>query len=48
LLVDLAIRVPALAAGTALGIVLFNRVDQLSSRHIVLIVLLFSGLSLGV
>jgi uncharacterized membrane protein YfcA len=44
-MVDLAIRVPALAAGTALGIVLFNRVDQLSFRRIVLIALLFSGLS---
>jgi hypothetical protein len=48
LLVDLAIRVPALAAGTALGIVLFNRADHLSFRRIVLIVLLIAGLSLGV
>ena len=47
-LVDLAISVPALAAGIALGIVLFNRVDQLSFRRIILIILLFSGLSLGV
>jgi uncharacterized membrane protein YfcA len=47
-LVDLAISVPALAAGTALGIVLFNRVDQLAFRRIILIILLFSGLSLGV
>jgi uncharacterized membrane protein YfcA len=47
-LVDLAISVPALAAGTALGIALFNRVDQLAFRRIVLIILLFSGLSLGV
>jgi hypothetical protein len=47
-LVDLAISVPALAVGTALGIVLFNRVDQLAFRRIVLIILLFSGLSLGV
>ena len=47
-LVDLAISVPALVAGTALGIVLFNRVDQLAFRRIVLIILLFSGLSLGV
>jgi uncharacterized protein len=47
-LVDLAISVPALAAGTALGIVLFNRVDQLVFRRIILIILLFSGLSLGV
>jgi hypothetical protein len=36
------ISVPTSAAGTALGIVLFNHVDQLSFRHIVLIVLLFS------
>jgi hypothetical protein len=48
LLVDLAIRVPALAAGTAHGIALFNRADQLSFRRIALIALLFSGLSLGI
>ena len=46
-LVDMAISVPALAAGTALGIGLFNRVDQLAFRRIVLIILLLSGLSLG-
>lgn len=47
-LVDLAVSVPALAAGTALGIILFKRVDQLVFRRIILITLLFSGLSLGV
>jgi uncharacterized membrane protein YfcA len=47
-LVDVAISVPALAAGTVLGIVLFNRVEQLYFRRIVLIILLLSGLSLGV
>ena len=46
-LIDLAISLPALAAGTALGIVLFRRVDQLAFRRIILITLLFSGLSLG-
>jgi hypothetical protein len=42
------ISVPTSTAGTTLGIVLFNRVDQLSFRRIAPIVLLFSGLSLGV
>lgn len=46
-LVDLAISVPALAAGTALGIILFKRVDQVAFRRMILITLLFSGLSLG-
>ena len=47
-LVDLAVSVPALAAGTALGIVLFKRVNQVAFRRIILITLLFSGLSLGI
>ena len=47
-LVDLAVSVPALAAGTALGIVLFKRVDQVAFRRIILITQLFSGLSLGI
>jgi uncharacterized membrane protein YfcA len=47
-LVDLAVSVPALAAGTALGIILFKRVDQVAFRRIILITLLFSGLSLGI
>lgn len=47
-LVDLAVSVPALAAGTVLGIILFKRVDQVAFRRIILITLLFSGLSLGI
>ena len=47
-LVDVAVSVPALAAGTVLGIILFKRVDQVAFRRIILITLLFSGLSLGI
>jgi uncharacterized protein len=48
LLVDFAISLPSLAAGTALGIVLFRRVSDVSFRRVILTVLLFSGLSLVV
>ena len=48
LLVDFAISLPALAAGAALGIVMFRRVNETAFRRIILVVLLFSGISLVV
>ncbi len=45
-LVDLAISVPALAAGTALGILTFRHANELAFRRIILVVLVFSGLAL--
>jgi uncharacterized protein len=47
-LIDLAISLPALAAGAVLGIVMFRRVNEIAFRRIVLVVLLFSGLSLTI
>jgi hypothetical protein len=47
ILVDLAISLPALAAGAALGIVMFRHVNDIAFRRIVLVVLLLSGLSLA-
>jgi uncharacterized membrane protein YfcA len=47
-LIDLAISLPALAAGAVLGIVMFRRVNEIAFRRIVLVVLLFSGLSLAI
>ena len=46
--VDLAVSLPALAAGTALGILTFRKVNEATFRRAILIVLLFSGLSLVV
>jgi hypothetical protein len=43
---DFVISVPALAAGTALGILMFRSVNELVFRRTILIVLFFSGLSL--
>ncbi len=45
-MVDFVISLPALAAGTALGILMFRRVNELAFRRIILVVLLLSGLSL--
>jgi uncharacterized membrane protein YfcA len=45
-LIDFAISLPALAAGAALGIIMFRSVNEIAFRRIVLVVLLFSGLSL--
>lgn len=45
-LVNLVMTLPALAAGTALGIVLFGRVDQVSFRRITLAILLAGGIAL--
>lgn len=44
--VDFGICLPALAAGTALGISLFGRVNDVAFKRIVLTLLLFSGLCL--
>ncbi len=45
-LLDLALSIPALLAGSALGIVAFRYVNDATFRRIVLIVLLLSGLML--
>jgi uncharacterized membrane protein YfcA len=47
-LIDFVISLPALAAGTTLGIMMFGTVNEVAFRRIVLIVLLFSGLALVV
>jgi uncharacterized membrane protein YfcA len=47
-LVDFAISLPALAAGTTLGIMMFRRVNESVFKRIILIVLFFSALSLVV
>jgi uncharacterized membrane protein YfcA len=44
-LVDFTVTLPALVAGTALGIYLFGKVDEMMFRRLVLIALLVSGLS---
>ena len=46
-LFSLALTLPALAAGVALGIVLFRRVNNAQFRSVVLLVLLFAGLLLA-
>jgi uncharacterized membrane protein YfcA len=47
-LVDLTVSLPALAAGAALGVVMFGRVDDARFRAIVLVVLLVAGVLLVV
>src|SRR3979411_241794 len=47
-LIDFVVSLPALAAGAALGIVMFRHVNDIAFRRIVLVVLLFSGLSLPI
>jgi uncharacterized membrane protein YfcA len=47
MLLDLAISVPALAAGAAVGIMLFGRVNGVVFRRVVLTTLLVSGLTLA-
>jgi uncharacterized membrane protein YfcA len=46
LIVDFVVSLPALAAGTVLGIAMFRSVNELAFRRIILLILLFSGLSL--
>jgi uncharacterized membrane protein YfcA len=45
-MMDFVVSLPALAAGTALGILLFRNVNELVFKRTILIVLFFSGLSL--
>jgi hypothetical protein len=45
-LIDFGISLPALAAGTAAGIVLFGRINEVAFKRIILGLLLFSGLCL--
>jgi uncharacterized membrane protein YfcA len=46
LAIDFVISLPALVAGTALGIAMFRSVNELAFRRIILFILFFSGLSL--
>jgi uncharacterized membrane protein YfcA len=46
ILIDLAVSVPPLAAGTLLGVLMFRRINEAAFRRIILIMLLISGLSL--
>src|SRR5450631_3809396 len=45
-LIDFAISLPALVAGTMLGILMFRNVNEMTFRRIILVILFFSGLSL--
>ena len=45
--IDLAISLPALFAGSMLGIVAFRNINEIGFRRTILIVLLFSGASLA-
>jgi uncharacterized protein len=47
-LVDFGICLPALAVRTALGIIMFGRINKFAFKRIILILLLFSGLGLVV
>jgi uncharacterized membrane protein YfcA len=47
-LLDLTFSLPAVAAGTALGVVMFGRVNDALFRRVVLVVLLVAGLCLVV
>jgi uncharacterized membrane protein YfcA len=44
--IDLAISLPALVAGSLLGILMFRNVNEMTFRRIILVILFFSGLSL--
>jgi uncharacterized protein len=46
ILIDLAVSLPPLAAGTMLGILMFRRIKEAAFRRIILVMLLISGLSL--
>jgi hypothetical protein len=46
ILIDFGISLPALIAGTALGIILFGRINELAFKRTILALLLFSGLCL--
>ena len=47
LVIDLAIRLPALFAGSVLGIVAFRNLDEVGFRRTILVLLLTSGASLA-
>jgi hypothetical protein len=47
LVVDLAISLPALLAGSVLGIVAFRNIDEVGFRRTILVLLLISGASLA-
>jgi uncharacterized protein len=44
--IDFAISLPALVAGSLLGILMFRNVNEITFRRIILVILFFSGLSL--
>jgi uncharacterized membrane protein YfcA len=46
ILIDLAVSLPPLAAGTMLGVVMFRRINEAAFRRLIMIMLLVSGLSL--
>jgi hypothetical protein len=48
ILVHLVVTLPALIAGTTLGIILFGRVDQASFRRVTLAILFAGGVALVV
>jgi len=45
--IDLAISLPALFAGSMLGIVAFRNINEIGFRRTILVLLLFSGASLA-
>ncbi|MEH2525029.1 MULTISPECIES: hypothetical protein [unclassified Bradyrhizobium] len=47
LVIDLAISLPALFAGSVLGIVAFRNIDEIGFRRTILVLLLVSGASLA-
>jgi uncharacterized protein len=47
MLLDLAVSIPALAVGTAVGVMLFGRVNDAAFRRVVLMTLFISGLALA-
>jgi uncharacterized protein len=46
ILIDLAISLPSLAAGTMLGVLMFRKINEAAFRRVILVMLFFSGLSL--
>jgi uncharacterized protein len=48
ILFDLAVCLPPLALGTALGVLMFRRINEAAFRRVILVTLLLSGLSLVV
>ena len=46
IVINLAVSLPPLIAGTTLGVLMFRRINEAFFRRLVLIMLLVSGLSL--